>query len=630
MIFRRLTSALALRLQPNRLTKFAILGCVFMSASSLAAPALTLKQQIGQKLMLDFRYYCEDKDINSARCRTPMTSLPQPLAKLITEQQIGGVILFAENLESSEQMVKLTQQLQQAAQQSELGAPLFISIDQEGGRVARIPRDLGTAMTGNMSIGATYARHGTDFARRSAEIIASELRAVGINLNYAPTVDVNMNPDNPVINVRSFGEDPQLVAELGGAQVDAYQEQQVIAALKHFPGHGDTNVDSHTGLPRVAHDKEQVMAQDLAPFKRIIDAGHAPGMIMTAHIQYPALDNSTFVSKDGDTMIKPATMSRAIMTDLLRNELGYNGVTITDALDMAGISHFFSAEDAVINTFKAGVDIALMPIAVRNQGDIAKLSALIDAVAKAVQTGDLDAGEFSQSAARVMALKASYQLLPEHHRDLGKQQALAKQVLGNAKHRATEAELASAAITDIKNGKHTASLLKGAKSVAIIMPDTRKCMALEQALKGQLTDIQFHCLSLQGHDPAKAQALIKEVDLVIAGNASPAQSAVEIGGMDDGDAIAQFALSQAQQPEALERLLKQAKQTHKPTVFVSLRAPYDIARFGHYADAILATYAYNIDVDEGEKVQGPAFSALAKVLLGEQTPRGQLPVTIKQ
>ncbi len=630
MIFRRLVSALTLRLQANRLAKFATLGCVFMSASSLAAPALTLKQQIGQKLMLDFRYYCEDKDISSARCRAPMTTLPAPLAELLTQQQIGGVILFAENLENSAQMVELTQQLQRAAQQSELGAPLFISIDQEGGRVARIPRELGTAMTGNMSIGATYARHGTDFARRSAEVIATELNALGINLNYAPTVDVNMNPDNPVINVRSFGEDPQLVAELGGAQVDAYQRHQVIAALKHFPGHGDTNVDSHTGLPRVAHDKAQVMAQDIAPFKQIIDAGHAPGMIMTAHIQYPALDNSTFVSKDGDTMIKPATMSRAIMTDLLRDELGYSGVTITDALDMAGISHFFSAEDAVINTFKAGVDIALMPIAVRNQDDIAKLNALIDALEKAVQTGELDATEFEQSASRIMALKASYQLLPKHHKKLSKQQAVAKQVLGNPKHRALEAELASAAITDIKNGKNTASMLKNAKSVAIIMPDTRKCMALEQALQAYLKDTQFHCLSLQGHDPVKAQALIEEVDLVIAGNASPAQSAVEIGGMDDSDAIAAFALSQAQQPDALERLLKQAKNTQKPTVFVSLRAPYDIARFGSYADAILATYAYNIDVDDGETVQGPAFSALAKVLLGQQIPSGQLPVTIKQ
>lgn len=195
-------------------------------------------------------------------------------------------------------------------------------------------------MTGNMSIGATYAKHGSDYASASAKVIAKELRAVGFNVNYAPTLDVNMNPNNPVINVRSFGEDPARVAELGGAQVDAYQHQQVIAALKHFPGHGDTNVDSHTGLPKVMHSKEQVMAQDIAPFRAVIEAGHAPGMIMTAHIQYPALDSSTFVSKQGQTMVKPATMSRAIMTSLLREELGYQGVTITDALDMAGISDF--------------------------------------------------------------------------------------------------------------------------------------------------------------------------------------------------------------------------------------------------------------------------------------------------
>ena len=321
------------------LNKFALsslvigLGCFMPLQSSFAESALTLKQQLGQKLMLDLRYYCE-QDPGEQKCRTPVTELPADLANIITKHNIGGVILFAENIDTVPQVIKLNNDLQKAAAKSELGLPLFISIDQEGGRVARIPRDVGTSFTGNMSIGATYKEHGTYFATESARIIADELLALGVNVNYAPTVDVNMNPDNPVINVRSYGEDPQLVAKLGAAQVAGFENNGVISSLKHFPGHGDTNVDSHTGLPKVMHDKETIWQQDLPPFKEIIK-NQQPGMIMTAHIQYPALDDSTFVSKEGKTMIKPATMSRKIITDLLRDELGYQGVVITDALDQS-------------------------------------------------------------------------------------------------------------------------------------------------------------------------------------------------------------------------------------------------------------------------------------------------------
>ncbi|MFY8274742.1 glycoside hydrolase family 3 protein [Pseudoalteromonas sp. SSDWG2] len=599
-----------------------------MSVSALAKPTPSLEEQIGQKLMLDFRYYCDQPQGSQDKCLTPMTSLPTQLAELITKYNIGGVILFAENIDSIEQTVKLNLDLQAAAKASSLGAPLFISVDQEGGRVARIPRNLGTAMTGNMSIGATYAQHGTDFARLSAKVIAKELNALGINVNYAPTVDVNMNPNNPVINVRSFGENPALVAELGGAQVQAYQQNQVIAALKHFPGHGDTSVDSHTGLPLVEHDKAQVMSQDIAPFKAIIDQGNAPGMIMTAHIQYPALDNSTFVSKDGQTMVKPATMSRAIMTDLLRNELGYQGVTITDALDMAGISHFFNAKDALINTFKAGVDIALMPMEIRNQDDIKQFDALIQDVIAAIKNEELSSAEVAHSAERILALKNRFPMLAQYT-DVSKQSTLAKRVVGNSEHRDIEAQLAQAAITNVKNAELTPALVEQATNIVLVMPDTRKCMALEQALVALgAKNKTFTCISLQGYSPQQANQALADADLVIAANASPAQSAVEIGGMDDVAALQQYSLDKKQQPKALANLMRQAQQQGIKQIFVSLRAPYDIAQFGHYGDAILATYAYNIDVDDGNTVQGPAFSALAQVLTGKVTAQGQLPVTI--
>ncbi|WP_368485685.1 glycoside hydrolase family 3 N-terminal domain-containing protein [Pseudoalteromonas sp. SD03] len=595
--------------------------------TSFADSALSLEQQLGQKLMLDLRYFCHQG--SSKRCRTALTELPDTLAKAISRYDIGGVILFSENTQSIEQIISLNQQLQQAASHSKSGLPLFISIDQEGGRVARLPRDVATSFTGNMSIGATYPEHGTYFATQTANVLATELSALGINVNYAPTVDVNMNPDNPVINVRSFSENPNDVAALGAAQVSEFEKNGIISALKHFPGHGDTNVDSHTGLPKVMHSKEVIYAQDLAPFKHIIEQ-HSPGMIMTAHIQYPELDSSTLTNVDGKQMIKPATMSRKIMTDILRKELNYQGVVVTDALDMAGISHFFSPTQAIINTFAAGVDIALMPIEIRTPDDIKKLDALIESLVSAVKSEQLNAQEIAHSAQRITSLKSKFKLnaFPDPIKAL----ANAKYIIGNKAHRELEASLALAAITQIKNNNNTLPLkLNAGQHIHIIMPDTRKCMAIQQAIMALSSHaLVYSCSSLQGFDPVDAQRNINQADIIIAGNATPNQSAVEIGGMDDLADNPDFALNNAEQPKALESLLKMANKQQIPTVFISLRAPYDIAQFGDSADAVLASYAYNIDVDKNEQVSGPAFTTLAKVLLGQAPAKGSLPVTIKQ
>lgn len=601
-------------------------GCLMPLQSSFAKSALSLEQQLGQKLILDFRYYCEQG--SSKQCRTPMTSLPSELANVVTKHNIGGVILFSENTQSIEQTITLNTQLQTAASKSSSKLPLFISIDQEGGRVARLPRDVATSFTGNMSIGATYKKHGIEYATKTATVIAKELASLGVNVNYAPTVDVNMNPDNPVINVRSFGENSTLVGKLGAAQVAGFESNGVITSLKHFPGHGDTSVDSHTGLPQVNHSKEVIYEQDLAPFKHII-AKQNPGMIMTAHIQYPQLDSSTFVSIDGKTMIKPATMSRTIITDILRDELNYQGVVVTDALDMAGISHFFTPTQAVINTFAAGVDIALMPIEIRTPDDLNKLDFLIKELVAAVKSKQLDEHEIAQSAKRITTLKSKFKLSTNF--DPITALINAKQIIGSKAHRTVEAELAVAAITLVKNTDSTLPLkLKNTQRVHIIMPDTRKCMAMQQALEAINEKVlTYTCSSLQGFDPEQASKQINSADVIIAANATPNQSAVEIGGIDDLKDDPNFALSTAQQPQALESLLEIAQQSNKSTVFISLRAPYDIATYGEYAQAVLASYAYNIDIDKNERVSGPAFTALAKVLLGKEQANGVLPITIK-
>ncbi|ESP94135.1 glycoside hydrolase family 3 protein [Pseudoalteromonas luteoviolacea] len=586
------------------------------TAVSASDTQIDFREVIGQKLMLDLRYFCQNTA--PTHCRQPMTKLPPELASLLKQYHIGGVILFAENVQQTEQIVSLTKDLQRASD-----TPLFISIDQEGGRVARINRAEATSFTGNMSIGATYKTHGEKYATSVATTIAKELSSLGINVNFAPTVDVNANPLNPVINVRSFGENPGEVAILGAAQVKAFEQHGVISALKHFPGHGDTHVDSHTGLPKVAHTLAQIKQQDLYPFEHIIRR-QQPGMIMTAHIQYPALDSSTVTNKQGEKMLRPATMSRAIMHDLLRGKMNYQGVTITDALDMAGISDFFSPLDAVIETFKAGVDIALMPIQVRTPEDIKAFQSFFSALHEAAQSGQLDQQELLLSKARIDKLKASF-----INHNLTPSPAIAKATLGNPQHRKIEADLALAAITEVKNKALLPLNIKDGAHIHLIMPDRQKATALKQALLSEVDkDIKISLTSLQAFKPERAKNAILAADWVISAHASPQQSAAEIGGMDDLVELTEYEVSKQQQPKALLELMQYAHSHQKASIFISLRAPYEIAKYALYNQAILASYAYNVDVATENDVRGPAYTALAKVIVGKAKALGQLPVSI--
>ncbi|MGP9802871.1 beta-N-acetylhexosaminidase [Rheinheimera sp. NSM] len=593
-----------------------------------AAKDVSVRQMLGQKLMLDLRYYCEQAPVNG-QCRTPMTTLPPELATLVRDYDIGGVILFAENLHSIEQIVQLNRDLQAAAGSAKLKLPLFISIDQEGGRVARLPRSLATSFAGNMAIGATYAAHGTKFAAEVGKVLADELLPLGINLNFAPTIDVNVNPQNPVINVRAFGENPQQVAELGGAMTAAMQQRGMIAALKHFPGHGDTEVDSHLGLPRVEHSIERINSVDLLPFARIIQQ-HNPGMIMTAHIQYPALDNSSFVSKDGETMLKPATLSRKILHDVLREQLGYNGVIVTDALDMAGIAKFFTHTEAVVQTFAAGADIALMPVKLQHPGELSALTVLLDALEAAVNKGEIKKAELAASYQRIVALKQQYPLLPAQTSVL-KQVQQAQQTLGNAAHRHSELALAKAALTQVKPATAVWPFkLTEAKKLLLIMPDQSKAQALAAALQHYSKDhFVVDSISLQQTDVSRAAAQIAAADLVISGFIAPMQSLADIGGMDDLTGIANIAAAYERQTLQYETLLPLINTQQKPHVFLSLRAPYDISRYGQYADVVLASYAYNTAEDPAVMAAGNAtYEALAQALLQQYPLTGTLPVTV--
>ncbi|MBU3001741.1 glycoside hydrolase family 3 protein [Paraglaciecola arctica] len=610
-----------------------ILGLVFLTVSCATVKPLDpkLQQLVAQKLMIDIRYFC-DELAEGKHCTNAVTKLPKELSDLIADTGVGGVILFAENLQDIPQMVALNKDLQNAAKAQ--GHPqLLIAVDQEGGRVMRLPKHLGTGFSGNMAIGATADKHGTFFATQSGAIIGKELAALGMNVNFAPTVDVNVNPENPVINVRSFGESAQQVAELGLAQVNAMQAQGVIAAMKHFPGHGDTSVDSHTGLPRVEHDIETITSVDLKPFQHAINHG-APGMIMTAHIQYPQLDATEFKAKDGSSTILPATMSRKILTEQLRQKMGFKGVIVTDALNMAGIAQYFDQTEAVIQTFDAGADIALMPMPIRSPKDFKKLKRLIRDVSYTIQSGRLKQNEMSQSVARIQQLRSDFdiqKLIPD---DVTKASELAANVLGNKEHRDIEQQLANAAIVNIKNDS-VFPLSDEIKRIHMNMPDKAKCMALTLALKSRRPDLSISCASMASATNMSQINNSESADLVILADISPRQSMAELGGMDDITRWQQRP-SQENQSQRLLSLTQQAKASDKKTLFISLRTPYNVSEYAPYSDAILATFAYNLHPnsyvdDYGRYITeygGASFNAIADILTGKLLPTGKLPVTI--
>jgi beta-N-acetylhexosaminidase len=290
-------------------------------------------------------------------------TLPLEIRALAREFDLGGIILFARNVESPEQVAEVVVEAQQLAQ----GLPLWVGVDQEGGRVARLRRPLTEwpAM-------ATLGRSGDDaLATRFAGALASELLAVGISIDFAPVLDVLTNPKNPAIGDRALGEHPETVARLGVAIVRTLQSAGLAACGKHFPGHGDTGIDSHLDLPLVEHPPDRLQSVDFVPFRAAIEAGVAA--IMTGHLLVPSLDEAN-----------PATLSRRIVSDILRGDLGFGGLVFTDDLDMKAIAARTTRERAAISAIRAGCDVALLC-----GGDAAAHASVLEALVRAVEQEEI-------------------------------------------------------------------------------------------------------------------------------------------------------------------------------------------------------------------------------------------------
>ncbi|HSV98374.1 MAG TPA: beta-N-acetylhexosaminidase [Spirochaetota bacterium] len=300
----------------------------------------------------------------------------------------GGIILFGYNLSSRDKTAAFIADMQKAAMQP-AGIPLFISIDQEGGRVRRIIDGV-TQFPGNMPLGVV---NDADLAYRTARILGIELRLMGVNMNLAPAVDVNNNPENPVINTRSFGSDPAIVAAMGRAYIRGLQESRCMAVVKHFPGHGDTDSDSHHVLPVINYGLEHLKKVELPPFAAAIDENVSA--VMTAHISYPNI-----LGED-----VPATLSEKMLRGLLREEMGHKGLVITDDMEMNAVSKLMDIGEAAVRSVEAGTDIILISTCGQS---VARIHA---ALGKAVADGRLSEIRIDESVRRIIAAKERFSIL---------------------------------------------------------------------------------------------------------------------------------------------------------------------------------------------------------------------------
>lgn len=330
---------------------------------------LTLEEKIGQMLFAGISN----------------TELTQPDKKLIEQYKVGGIIFFKENFQSPNQILRLLKEIKDTNKENAF--PLFLGLDEEGGRISRLPKEI-KSLPSSLEIG--NSNH-VLFAYDIGRILGEELSAFGFNLDFAPVLDINSNPNNPVIGDRSFGDSAEVVSSFGLETMRGIRSKNIISVIKHFPGHGDTDVDSHLALPTINKTKDQLEELELIPFKQAFRQN--ADAVMIAHILLPKLD-ATY----------PSSMSKKVITDLLRDEMQYDGVIITDDLTMKAITNNYSIEEAAVQSIKAGSDILLIAHDFRN------VELAFHSIKRAVETGEISEEQIDASVKRIIQLKEKYNL----------------------------------------------------------------------------------------------------------------------------------------------------------------------------------------------------------------------------
>lgn len=586
---------------------------------------MTRRQKIEQMLMPDFRKWTVDG------AEQDMTVLSAEVADAIDRYNFGGVILFANNVKETPQTLKLAMDMQDAALRNSAkeqfgDIPLLLTIDQEGGIVYRLGS--GTALPGNMAVGATRS---ADDARMAGEIIGRELSALKLNVNFAPVLDVNNNPNNPVIGLRSISSKPELVSELGIPMMQGMQEYNVSTAAKHFPGHGDAATDSHVGLPRIAKTKEELEACEFIPFKAAIDAG--VDMVMTAHIQYPQIETNKVpvAGQEGVMMELPATLSKIFMTDILRTEMGFQGVSVTDALNMDAISKNFGETEAVKRAFLAGVDIALMPMVLRTAADLEKLAKMID---------DLEADQritddrLNESVRRILELKERRGIL-SYAANTGTYEEclpLAEAQVGSNENRLGEREISADAVTVVKNeGGVLPFRPKPGEHVLLVPAWANEHPGMELSMRRLIDEKIIPAdVTYEAIDYASAYKDMNEAAAAICEKVKDANYVVVISEVGTAANLDPNVVAKGS-TFVPTRVSQAAKEAGVPCAVLSISKPYDVAMYTD-APAVLAAYG-NKGMDPTEALMpdaafGPNVPAGVEVVFGGHDAQGKLPVDV--
>jgi beta-N-acetylhexosaminidase len=516
---------------------------------------MTLAEQIGQTLMVGFRE----------------TTVTPEIIELIQKYHIGNIIFFSRNVHDAAQIRALTHTLQTIAREAGHTHPLLIAIDQENGIVQRLG-EAATLFPGNMALGAIGSEQ---MATEVALASGRELKALGINMNLAPVVDVNNNPANPVIGVRSFGQDATLVARLGAAMVKGYQDAGVIACLKHFPGHGDTAIDSHLALPTIFHSLARLEEVELLPFRSGIEAGAAS--VMTAHVNFPALTPDN---------VLPATLSPAVLQGLLREKLGYKGVIISDCLEMHAVSDTYGTERAAVMTLQAGSDLVLV------SHHYALQRGSFEAIKEAVQSGELSPMVVQRAAEHILEMKARYLSWDE-----------VPPQIDYAAHAQLQERAYELSTTLIRNEEALVPLhLTTSENIVIVSPPRHTRTIVEDRY---YADTLLQEIMLRYHSSVTLLPVASE------------ESYQEILEKTQESDIFIVATVNAHLDEGQASIVRFLVSSGRRVIGIAIRNPYDLLAYPQLR-TYLATYEYT----------RPALVAAVRVLFGERQAQGHLPVSV--
>lgn len=535
---------------------------------------MTTAEKVGQMFMLAFA----GAQMNEARI-------------LMEDHLVGGAYISDDNVPTPPAAIALTNALQTFAARTRLGIPLLLGADQEGTwSVITAASAMGP---GNMAIGAA---HDPQQAYRMYRVIAKEMTAVGLNTVLGPAADCNSNPRNSIIGMRSFGESPRLVAAMTAAAVRGLQENGAVAAIKHFPGHGDTRADSHRGLPTVDRTRAELFRIDLHPFAVGIDAGAK--MVMTSHIIFSALDPE-----------RPATLSPVILGDVLRGQLGFEGVIVSDSMNMQAMKRHYDPADAVIQGFNAGVDLMMLAEEHYDHDASQYLDnqrALIRAVIQAVEDGIITETRVNDAVERILHLKqaANFSTAP-----LSDDNAA---IVGQPSHRAVELDVARHAITVLRN-QNSLIPIKPAAPLLLVNTTRRSAYDVLTNTRGigpnQATpafDVFAAALQQAGHQIQNVGAEdFTEAHIPARGTIIAVTENYTLPGLD---------FDQSMQVRLVKDLHRLAGDR---LIVAALRDPYELADFPEIA-AYVCSYSF----------RPSAAQAAVDVLLGRAAPRGKTPVTV--